>query len=198
MSDNLPPLPQSFTILSRLQSGTEEVVPLDMVRDYGQQCYQQALEDAEQMLMAEHERRWHIDDHAFFFAHKVRALGEKASEFTTSVPARPERDDDLVLSAAADEIERLRATLDRQQLSYEREREIDQDEIERLIALRRDDARVLDAERAGRAAAVLAMREAAAELERHKPLMQAVEWILDDGHMNQEHLARLRAAWEAV
>ena len=55
-----------------------------------------------------------------------------ASEFTMSIPARPERDADLVLSAAADEIERLRATLERQQLSYEREREIDQDEIERL------------------------------------------------------------------
>lgn len=38
----------------------------------------------------------------------------------------------------------------------------------------------------------------AAELERHKPLLQAVEWLLDDGHMNQEHLARLRAAWEAI
>ena len=36
----------------------------------------------------------------------------------------------------------------------------------------------------------------AAELERHKPLLQAVEWLLDDGHMNTEHLARLRAAWE--
>ena len=36
------------------------------------------------------------------------------------------------------------------------------------------------------------------EIERHKPLMQAVEWILEDGHMNQEHLARLRAAWEAA
>ena len=35
-------------------------------------------------------------------------------------------------------------------------------------------------------------------LERHKPLLQAVEWILEDGHMNQEHLARLRAAWEWV
>jgi hypothetical protein len=35
-----------------------------------------------------------------------------------------------------------------------------------------------------------------AELERYKPLMQAVEWLLDDGHMNQEHLARLRAAFE--
>jgi hypothetical protein len=34
----LPPLPQSFTILSRLQSGTEEVVPLDMVRAYGKAC----------------------------------------------------------------------------------------------------------------------------------------------------------------
>ncbi|MBK6786265.1 MAG: hypothetical protein IPG77_01065, partial [Betaproteobacteria bacterium] len=38
----------------------------------------------------------------------------------------------------------------------------------------------------------------AAELERHKPLMQAVEWILEDGHMNQEHLASLRAAWEGA
>lgn len=38
----------------------------------------------------------------------------------------------------------------------------------------------------------------AAERERYAPLMQAVEWLLDDGHMNQEHLARLRAAWEAV
>jgi len=38
----------------------------------------------------------------------------------------------------------------------------------------------------------------AAELERHKPLLQAVEWLLDDGHMNTEHLARLRAAWETA
>jgi hypothetical protein len=38
----------------------------------------------------------------------------------------------------------------------------------------------------------------AAELERHKPLLKAVEWILEDGHMNQEHLARLRAAWEGA
>jgi hypothetical protein len=38
----------------------------------------------------------------------------------------------------------------------------------------------------------------ATELERHKPLLQAVEWLLDDGHMNTEHLARLRAAWEAA
>ncbi len=35
-------------------------------------------------------------------------------------------------------------------------------------------------------------------LKRHEPLLQAVEWILEDGHMNQEHLARLRAAWEWV
>ncbi len=38
----------------------------------------------------------------------------------------------------------------------------------------------------------------AADLERHKPLLKAVEWILEDGHMNQEHLARLRAAWEGA
>lgn len=37
-----------------------------------------------------------------------------------------------------------------------------------------------------------------AERERYAPLMQAVEWLLEDGHMNQEHLASLRAAWEAV
>lgn len=78
----------------------------------------------------------------------TRGRDAVASEFTMSVPARPERDADLVLSAAADEIERLRATLERQQLSYEREREIDQEEIERLIALRRDDARVLERMRA--------------------------------------------------
>ena len=71
-----------------------------------------------------------------------------AREFTMSIPARPERDADLVLSAAADEIERLRATLERQQLSYEREREIDQEEIERLLAQRRGDARVLERMRA--------------------------------------------------
>lgn len=43
-----------------------------------------------------------------------------------------------------------------------------------------------------------AARVAQAESERYAPLMQAVEWLLDDGHMNQEHLARLRAAFEAA
>lgn len=38
----------------------------------------------------------------------------------------------------------------------------------------------------------------ASERGRYAPLMQAVEWILEDGHMNQEHLARLRAAWEGT
>lgn len=38
----------------------------------------------------------------------------------------------------------------------------------------------------------------AKERERYAPLMQAVEWLLADGHMNQEHLARLRAAFEAA
>ncbi len=36
----------------------------------------------------------------------------------------------------------------------------------------------------------------AIERERYAPLMQAVEWLIDDGHMNQEHLASIRAAWE--
>ena len=56
---------------------------------------------------------------------------------------------ECLIQRMADEIERLRATLERQQLiSYEREREIGQDEIERLIALRRDDARALERKRA--------------------------------------------------
>lgn len=45
-------------------------------------------------------------------------------------------------------IKALEATLDLQQLSYEREQNLDQEEIERLIALRRDDARVLERMRA--------------------------------------------------
>lgn len=56
--------------------------------------------------------------------------------YTTSKPRKPLTD------------EQVDALLERQQLSYEREREIDQDEIERLIALRRDDARALERMRA--------------------------------------------------
>ena len=33
---------------------------------------------------------------------------------------------------------------------------------------------------------------------KFKELADAVEAVLEDGHMNQEHLARLRAAWEAI
>lgn len=43
-----------------------------------------------------------------------------------------------------------------------------------------------------------ATKKVAAERERYSDLMLAVEWLLDDGHMNQEHLARLRAAFEAA
>lgn len=43
-----------------------------------------------------------------------------------------------------------------------------------------------------------AARVAQAESERYAPLMQAVEWLLCDGHMSQEHLACLRAAFEAT
>ena len=55
---------------------------------------------------------------------------------------------ECLIQRMADEIERLRATLERQQLSYEREREIDQEEIERLLAQRRGDARALERKRA--------------------------------------------------
>lgn len=37
-----------------------------------------------------------------------------------------------------------------------------------------------------------------ASRDRYAALMQAVEWLLTDGHMDQEHLARLRAAWEGA
>jgi hypothetical protein len=43
---------------------------------------------------------------------------------------------------------------------------------------------------------VIADAVEATERERYAPMMQAVEWLLDDGHMNQEHLARIRATWE--
>ena len=39
------------------------------------------------------------------------------------------------------------------------------------------------------------MRE---DLERHKPLVQAVEWVVEEGHMHVEDLARLRAALDGV
>ena len=39
------------------------------------------------------------------------------------------------------------------------------------------------------------MRE---DLERHKPLVQAVEWVVEEGHMHVEDLARLRAALEGL
>ena len=55
---------------------------------------------------------------------------------------------ECLIQRMADEIERLRATLERQQLSYEREREIDQEEIERLLAQRRGDARAHERMRA--------------------------------------------------
>ena len=43
------------------------------------------------------------------------------------------------IKALEDREQALEATLERQQLSYEREREIDQEEIERLLAQRRGD-----------------------------------------------------------
>jgi hypothetical protein len=39
------------------------------------------------------------------------------------------------------------------------------------------------------------MRE---DLERHKPLVQAVEWIVDEGYMHTGDLARLRAALDGL
>lgn len=38
MSDELPPLPRTTTMLSDLQSGTMEVVHIDDVREYGKAC----------------------------------------------------------------------------------------------------------------------------------------------------------------
>ena len=52
------------------------------------------------------------------------------------------------IKALEDREQALEATLERQQISHERERDLDQDEIERLIALRRDDARALERKRA--------------------------------------------------
>jgi len=57
-----------------------------------------------------------------------------------------------------------------------------------------DDVAVFDEE----SLRTLVLRVKSAERAIYAPLMTAVENILDDGHMNQEHLARLRAAWESV
>ena len=65
------------------------------------------------------------------------------------------------IKALEDREQALEATLERQQLiSYEREREIDQEEIERLIALRRGDAEILERMRAELAEAVTALPQA--------------------------------------
>lgn len=72
MSDNLPPLPPGL-----FPSGIGPYYRASVVEQLRRDAYRQALEDAARMLMAEHERRWHNDNHALFFAHKVRALGEK-------------------------------------------------------------------------------------------------------------------------
>jgi hypothetical protein len=44
------------------------------MRDYGEACARAAIEAAAVMLDAEHESRKHADNHAAFYARKVRAL----------------------------------------------------------------------------------------------------------------------------
>ena len=56
MSNELTPLLQSFTILSRFKSGTEEVVPLDVVLEYGlareRAAYERAAQECESRATA--------------------------------------------------------------------------------------------------------------------------------------------------
>jgi hypothetical protein len=61
---------------------------------------------------------------------RQRIDGTQRTHWEGCERAHPE----CLIQRMADEIERLRATLERQQISYEREREIDQEEIERLRA----------------------------------------------------------------
>lgn len=43
-----------------------------------------------------------------------------------------------------------------------------------------------------------AIRERDAQVQRHKPLVMAVEWVLEEGHLYPEDLARLRAALDGL
>jgi DNA-directed RNA polymerase subunit K/omega len=51
---------------------------------------------------------------------------------------------------------------------------------------------------ASRAAVLETEAKQRADSDKYKPLMQAVEEILENGHMNTEQLARLRFAWESI
>ena len=80
---DLPPLPQSFTILSRLQSGTEEVVPLDMVRAYGAACAAAEREKCAQWLETQ---RNDVPATGAEFAAALRARGEALTQPTPATP----------------------------------------------------------------------------------------------------------------
>jgi chemotaxis response regulator CheB len=76
----LPPLPLQFDHIHTLEStGDTEDVPVftdTQMRAYGEACARAALEAAAVMLDAEHECRKHADNHAAFYARKVRALAK--------------------------------------------------------------------------------------------------------------------------
>jgi hypothetical protein len=81
----LPPLPDILTETARAfadawtmpggRAHTDAMSNLEaVVRDYGDACARDAVEAAAVMLDAEHEGRKHADNHAAFYARKVRAL----------------------------------------------------------------------------------------------------------------------------
>jgi hypothetical protein len=81
----LPPLPEILTKTAREfadawampggRAHTDAMSNLEaVVRAYGETCARAALEAAAVMLDSEHECRKHADNHAAFYALKVRAL----------------------------------------------------------------------------------------------------------------------------
>lgn len=93
-----------------------------------------------------------------------------------------------------------RAALERQQLSYEREREIDQDEIERLLALRRDDARVLERLRAENAALKRDLQYARDGLTKGRTRMrednERLREVVQRLVVGIDHLSEIARQWE--
>jgi hypothetical protein len=69
----LPPLPDAPNVQDLYPSDAEAEIRL-YARDYGEACAKAAIEAAAIMLDAEHESRKHADNHAAFYARKVRAL----------------------------------------------------------------------------------------------------------------------------
>jgi hypothetical protein len=75
----LPPLPPQADTHYYADGRVVASHTADQMRAYGEACARAAIEAAAVMLDAEHESRKHADNHAAFYARKVRALTDPSS-----------------------------------------------------------------------------------------------------------------------